>query len=97
MPSRVISIRISESEIVNLNLLLGRLGYSSVGDLVKAIASGKYLVNQNLISEIAQSVQQLFTNSYIVAVSKREQDECDSSARVRASGVPPSRLYRSSA
>ena len=69
-PSRVISIRVSESELSNINFLLSKLGYSSIGDLLKAIATGKYLVNQGLVNEIVNqtvsgltsSVLQLFTD-----------------------------------
>ena len=54
--SRIVSVRLSDSELSALNLLMEKQGYKGLGDLLGAIATGRYKVGIDAISSAVERI-----------------------------------------
>lgn len=54
--NRVVSVHLSESELSSLNLIMQKEGYKGLGELLGAVASGKYKIGVEAITEAIESV-----------------------------------------
>lgn len=54
--SRIVSVRLSDAELTSLNLLMEKQGYKGLGELLGVIATGKYKIG---VEEVTQAVESL--------------------------------------
>ncbi len=68
--SRIVSVRLSESELTALNLLMEKQGYKGLGELLGAVASGKFKVG---LEEMRNVIEDVLRSYYVPEMIKHEK------------------------
>ena len=78
--SRIVSVRLSDSELSALNLLMEKQGYKGLGELLGAVATGRYKVGIDAVSSAVEPVlrtyYELLASSTKTYITRPDRERC---------------------